>query len=158
MDSADDGTREVPQWWGTGTLRPALPGKISLACMTPQAGRHDSKAEELLKEYLRWAILWCPQQLPVGSSEFVGGTFESFFRQIRSSEFGGRTLKVSSGKLVGSPGDLCGAHEIAYVWDHFVVSANVAGWVERVCWKNFGKFLPANSFERACWKNFESFF
>ena len=75
MDSADDGTREVPQWWGTGTLRPALPGKISLACMTPQAGRPDSKAEELLKEYLRLG--------------------------------------------------------------HFMVPAKVAGWVERVCWKNF---------------------
>ena len=58
--------------------------------------------------------LWFPQMLPVGSSEFVGRTFESFFRQIRSSEFVGRTLKVSSGKLVGSPGDPCGAHEMRH--------------------------------------------
>ena len=75
--------------------------------------------------------------MPVGMSELVGRTFESFFRQIRSDEFVGKTLKVSSGKLVGSPGDLCGAHGIAYVWDHVVVPAKVAGWVERVCWKNF---------------------
>ena len=47
-----------------------------------------------------------PQKLPVWSSEFVGGTFESSFRQIRSGEFVGRALRVSSGKLVGSPGDL----------------------------------------------------
>ena len=80
-------------------------------------------------------ILWSPQKLPAGSSEFVGGTF-----------------KVSSGKFVGSFGDLCGNHEkghrtkwanfvvyqgIACVCDHFVVPAKVAGWVERVCWKNF---------------------
>ena len=32
-------------------------------------------------------ILWFPQKLPVGSSEFVGRTFESFFRQTRSSVF-----------------------------------------------------------------------
>ena len=81
--------------------------------------------------------MWFPQQLPVGLSEFVGRFFESFFPQIRSNEFVGRALKVSSGKFAGSPGYLCGAHEIAYVWDHVVVPAKVAGWVERVCWKNF---------------------
>ena len=46
----------------------------------------------------------------------------------------------------------------ACVWDHFVAPAKVAGWVERVCWRNFRKFLPANSFERVCLMNFESFF
>ena len=59
-------------------------------------------------------ILWFPQKLPVGSSEFVGRTFESSFRQIRSSVFVGRTLKVSSGKLAGSPGDPCGPHEMRH--------------------------------------------
>ena len=59
-------------------------------------------------------ILWSPQKLPAGSSELVGRTLESFFRQIRSSEFVGRTLKVSSGKLVGSPGDPCGAREMRH--------------------------------------------
>ena len=49
-----------------------------------------------------------PRKLPGGSSEVAGRTFERFFRQIRSNEFVGGTLKVSSGELVGSPGDLGG--------------------------------------------------
>ena len=55
-----------------------------------QLGMHDTssrparfQAEELLKEYLHFGHFMYPQKWPVGSSEFVGGTFESFFRQIR---------------------------------------------------------------------------
>ena len=51
------------------------------------------------------------QKVPGWASEFVGRTFENVFREIRSDAFVGRTWKVSSGKLVGSPGDLCGLLE-----------------------------------------------
>ena len=37
-DSADDGTQDVPQWWGTGTLRSALSGNTVLSLARFQGG------------------------------------------------------------------------------------------------------------------------